>query len=196
MSAEEYFFRYDRECHWLTATVPPLQWPAVRKRLGNRLLGSTNLITWSNRLGPVLGRIKRRPDLVCDIFVPETAFDEFWEWYCRVFDFWPLWVVPYRPASVYPWLGPRVREAIKPGELFIDFAVYGKPNSERARDYSVLLEDKTFELGGIKTLIGRNHYTEDRFWQVYDREAYERAKAELDPNGMFPTVFEKLGNVD
>mgnify|MGYP000876626859 CR=1 FL=1 len=37
LTAEEYFFRYDAECHWLTATVPPLQWRWVRKALGRWL---------------------------------------------------------------------------------------------------------------------------------------------------------------
>jgi len=195
LTAEEYFFRYDAECHWLTATVPPLQWKPVRKALGRWLLGSTNLIGWSNRLAPILRRVNRRPDLVCDIFLPQNRFGEFWSWYCRVFDFWPLWVVPYRPATLYPWLGPHVRAGFAEGDLFIDFAVYGKANSEKHRDYSVLLEDETYDLGGIKTLIGRNHYSRERFWEIYDRPAYEFAKKELDPDGIFPDLYDKLGRV-
>lgn len=196
MTAEEYFFRYDAECHWMTATIPPLQWKPVRKALGHRLLGSTNLISLSNTFAPLMRKALRRPDLVCDIFLPEKRFEEFWDWYCQVFDFWPLWVVPYRPRSLYPWIGPHVRDTFAEGDLFIDFAVYGKRNIERDRDYSELLEDKTFELGGIKTLIGRNHYSRERFWEIYDRPAYERAKRALDPNGLFPDLYDKLGRVD
>lgn len=196
LTAEEYFFRYDAECHWLTATAPPLQWRWVRRRFGKWLLGSTNLISWSNRLAPILRRVNRRPDLVCDIFLPQRRFAEFWAWYCKVFDFWPLWVVPYRPASLYPWLGPHVRAGFSEGDLFIDFAVYGKRNTERHRDYSVLLEEETFDLGGIKTLIGRNHYTRERFWQIYDRPAYELARKSLDPDGLFPDLYDKLGRVE
>lgn len=196
LTSEEYFFRYDAECHWLTATAPPLQWRWVRKAFGKWILGSTNLIGWSNKLAPILRRVNRRPDLVCDIFLPQNRFAEFWAWYCRVFDFWPLWVVPYRPASVYPWLGPHVRAGFAEGDLFIDFAVYGKRNVERTRDYSVLLEDETYDLGGIKTLIGRNHYTREHFWEIYDRPAYEAARAALDPSGLFPDLYDKLGRVD
>lgn len=196
MSTEEYFFRYDRECHWLTATVPPLQWPRVRQLIGNRVLGSTNLIALSNKFAPILRLAKRRPDLVCDIFIPSRNFDEFWQWYCEVFNFWPLWVIPYRLPTKYPWLSEELREGLTDGELFIDCAVYGKPNSHRNVDFSVLLEDKTYELGGIKTLIGRNHYTQERFWHIYDRDGYDRAKAVLDPTRRFPNLFDKLGNVD
>lgn len=196
MTAEEYFFRYDGECHWMTATIPPLQWRWLRRAVGRWVLGSTNLIGWSNRLAPVLRKVNRRPEVVCDIFLPATRFGDFWEWYCRVFDFWPLWVVPYRPASLYPWLGPHVRAGFSEGDLFIDFAVYGKRNVERDRDYSVLLEETTYELGGIKTLIGRNHYDRERFWEIYDRPAYEVARKALDPDGLFPDLYDKLGRVD
>ncbi len=196
VSTEEYFFRYDTECHWLTATVPPLEWKPVRKALGRWFLGSTNLISWSNRTAKIQRLIKRRPDLVCDVFLPENRFKEFWDWYCVVFDFWPLWIVPYRPASTYPWLGPHVTSGYEPGALFIDAAVYGKVNTEPSRDYSVLLEEKVFELGGLKTLIGRNHYSRDQFWQVYHRDNYVSAKAALDPHGLFPDLYDKLGRVD
>ena len=135
---------------------------------------------------PVLGKMKRRPDVVCDVFIPASRFARFWDWYREVFDFWPLWVVPHRPAEVYPWIGAEVRERLD-SELFIDLAVYGASNSARDRDLSVLLEEAVWDLGGIKTLIGRNHYERERFWRVYDREAYESAKKQLDPDGSSPT---------
>jgi len=196
MTAEQYFFRYDTECHWLTATVPPLEWRWVRRLVGPKVLGSTNLISLSNRLAPLIGRAKRRPDVVCDVFIPHRRFSEFWRWYCADFDFWPLWVIPYRMPTVYPWLGPHVAPGIAAGDLLIDFAVYGAPNRSRARDLSCELEDEVFRLGGTKTLIGRNHYDRERFWQVYNRPTYDAAKAVLDPNGRFPDLYDKLGRVD
>ena len=196
MTTEQYFFRYDTECHWLTRTVPPLEWRWVRRLVGRRVLGSTNLISWSNKLAPILRRVRRRPDVVCDIFLPAPRFGEFFRWYRNVFDFWPLWVVPYRPPALYPWLGEHVRSGIGDGELFIDLAVYGARNTKRHVDLSVSLEDEVFRLGGIKTLIGRNHYDVERFWQIYDRDAYDAAKAVLDPAATFPNLYDKLGRVE
>lgn len=196
LRTEDYLFRYDTECHWLTRTVPPLEWRWVRRLVGPKVLGSTNLITWSNRLAPIIRRVKRRPDLVCDVFIPATRFEEFRDWYARVFEFWPLWVVPYRPERVYPWIGEQIAAGVGDGDLFIDCAVYGAPNSRRDRDLSLLLEDKVFELGGMKTLIGRNHYDRDRFWKAYDRERYVAARKQLDPDALFPDLYDKLGQVD
>jgi hypothetical protein len=195
LRTEDYLFRYDTECHWLTATVPPLEWKPVRRTVGRWFLGSRNLISWSNRLAPVLRRIKRRPEVVCDVFIPESRLGDFWSWYRDEVDFWPLWIVPYRPPRLYPWVGPSVRERWS-DDLFIDCAIYGAPNGDRDVDLSARLEEVVYELGGIKTLIGRNHYSERRFWEVYDRDAYAAAKKRLDPDGLFPDVYDKLGRVE
>ncbi len=77
-------------------------------------------------------------------------------------------------------------------ELFIDCAVYGKLNSDPAVDWSQVLEEKTYALDGIKTLISRNHHSREQFWQIYNRDNYQSAKAELDPKGIFPSLYEKF----
>jgi hypothetical protein len=77
-------------------------------------------------------------------------------------------------------------------DLMVDCAVYGRRNTDRDVDWSEEIERKTFELGGIKTLISRNHYTRERFWQIYDRPRWESAKRELDPGGLFKDLFEKF----
>jgi FAD/FMN-containing dehydrogenase len=197
LSTPDYCFRYDADCHWLTQGIPPLQWPLVRATAGRFLLGSTNLITWSHRIEHLL-KLKKRPDVVCDIFIPADTFHDFFHWYEEEFDYFPLWVVPYRPPEIYPWVAPDHAERMRNEDgdlLFFDCAVYGRPNGDEIIDYSELLENKTYHLGGIKTLIGRNHYTEKRFWEIYNQDAYRAAKARLDPNGAFPDLYEKLGSV-
>jgi FAD/FMN-containing dehydrogenase len=194
LTTADYCFRYDTECHWLTRTVPPLEWKPVRFAVGKMFLGSTNLIKWSNRLGGVLKRVKKRPDVVVDVFIPSKRFAEFFAWYEQTFDYWPLWIVPYKIPTPYPWISDGHQRAMD-DSLFIDCAVYGKKNGEPGVDYSQLLEEKTYELGGIKTLISRNHYDEQRFWEVYDQPRYRKAKEELDPKGVFKDLFSKFGKV-
>jgi hypothetical protein len=97
-------------------------------------------------------------------------------------------VVPYKVDEPYPWIEPGHAAALA-GDLMIDCAVYGKRNNARDVDLSQAIEEKTYELGGIKTLISRNHHT--RFWRVYDRERREAAKRELDPGGLFRDLYDK-----
>lgn len=80
-------------------------------------------------------------------------------------------------------------------EMFVDCAIYGKRNSHPEIDYSEILEKKTFEFGGIKTLISRNHYTKDQFWKIYHQENHDKAKTRLDPKGVFPKLYDKFQTV-
>jgi hypothetical protein len=135
--------------------------------------------------------MKRRPDIIVDVFIPAIKYPEFNAWYENDFNFYPLWVVPYRMPAMYPWVNPA--HAAKTGEkFFIDCAVYGKKNSDPAIDYSELLENKVFDLGGVKTLISRNHYTEAKFWEIYDRTNYLAVKQKTDPKNVFGTVYNKF----
>jgi FAD/FMN-containing dehydrogenase len=190
LTTRDYCFRYDTECHWLTKTLPPLEWKPVRFAVGKFVLGSTNLIRWSKRLEPLLG-MKKRPDVVVDVFVPSRRFVEFCRWYEADYQFYPLWLVPYRIPTPYPWINDQ-HAARMQDELFVDCAVYGKVNNDPVVDWSQVLEEKTYQLDGIKTLISRNHHTRERFWQIYNRPNYEAAKARLDPNGVFPSLYEKF----
>jgi FAD/FMN-containing dehydrogenase len=191
LETAQYFFRYDRECHWLSRTAPPLEWRPVRLALGRYFLGSTNIITWAHRLGPVMSRLKRRPDVVVDVFVPGDRFEDFLGWYGREVDHWPLWVVPYRPPRLYPWISDQ-HQARMGTRFLVDCAIYGAANGRPGVDLSELIERKVHELGGIKTLISRNHYDEETFWSIYSRPRYEAAKARLDPRGAFGDVYSKL----
>ena len=193
LTTRDYFFRYDTEAHWLSRTVPVLEWKPVRFLVGKVFLGSTNMIRWSARLAPIF-RWKRRPDVVCDYFIPAARVPEFYDWYLRELRYFPLWVVPYRVPKPYPWVSDR-QQARFGGDLFVDLAVYGMPNGDPRIDRSEQLEEKTYELGGLKTLISRNHYTKDRFWGIYNEANYRTAKARLDPSGVFRDLYEKLHRV-
>lgn len=190
LAISDYFFRYDTECHWLTKTVPLLETRPVRFLFGKFLLGSTNLIKWSNRLKGVM-KLKRRPDVVVDVFIPSGKFGDFYKWYQNEYQFYPLWIVPYKAPVVYPWINKEYASKMK-GEFFIDCAVYGKKNGERDVDYSEVLERKTVEFGGIKTLISRNHFDERTFWKIYNKENYDCIKQRIDPNNIFSNLYTKM----
>ncbi|HEY8379110.1 MAG TPA: FAD-binding oxidoreductase [Nannocystis sp.] len=194
LRTRDYFFRYDTECHWLTRTVPGLENRLVRRLVGKYVLGSTNLIRWSNRLAPVLGAIKRRPDVVVDLFIPYRRIRDFWGWYVQKPRFFPLWVIPYRVPKFYPWLSPAMVDKIG-DNLLIDCAIYGMPNGEPDRDWSQVFEEQTYAHDGVKTLISRNHYSRERFFAIYNEDNYEKAKQRLDPHGVFPRMYEKLHRV-
>jgi len=190
MPTYDYLFRYDADCHWLTRTVPGLSSGLGRRLLGPILLGSTNLLTWSRRLGPVL-RLQRHRPVIVDVFIPARRFEEFFEWYGAEIDFYPLWVVPYRTTALYPWIAPAYARKIG-DDLFIDCAIYGKPNGANGVDLYKVIEDEVFRLNGLKALISENRYDRHTFWTIYDRARYEAVKRRTDPAGLFRDLYDKL----
>ncbi|MBM3268326.1 MAG: FAD-binding oxidoreductase [Candidatus Sericytochromatia bacterium] len=186
----DYFFRYDADCHWLSRKIPGMELRVLRRLLGRQILSSTRLLSLAHRFAPLLQR-GRLPDVVLDCFIPASRYEEFFRWYEREMKYFPLWIVPYRIAEPYPFLDSGFSSRI-PDRLFIDCAIYGLPNSRPGVDLYTTLEDKLYELAGLKALISRNTYSQARFWEIYDRQRYARVKALTDPAGRFRDIYEKV----
>lgn len=109
------------------------------------------------------------------------------------FQLFPLWCVPYRRVRVYEWIADGFAQRMPGGEyaeLFLDIAIYGM-KQRGDRNYHKIMEDKLRELGGIKTLISHNYYTEEEFWTIWNRENYSEAKALADPHNVFRDLYTK-----
>ena len=91
----------------------------------------------------------------------------------------------------YPWISDEHAAQFK-DELFIDCAVYGKRNSEPGVDYSQVLEEKTYELGGIKTLISRNHYTASASGRSTTSPTIRLRKRASIRKGIFPAALRQV----
>ncbi len=206
LSTFDYFYRFDADCHWATRSIFGMQSTWGRRLLGPLFLGSGKLLRWAEILRPIerLQRAKMPwgtkrghrapPNVVTDVFIPERRADVFWEWYQTKFSFYTVWLVPYHMPRPYLWMHPN--HAARAGQsLYIDFAIYGMPDISESPCYSEQIEQKTFELGGIKTLIGTNHYDEATFARIYDQQRYAAVKQRMDPGNLFRTVFAKRCSV-
>jgi len=190
LTTEEYLFRYDTECHWLSRTIPGMETKVMRFLLGKTILSSTNLLTWSKRLRPIL-KFDKRPDVVVDVFIPGNQFERFYQMYMEKIGYFPLWIVPYRRVQSYPWVNDEHDRRIN-DELFIDLAVYGLSNRKSEVNYYKLLEEMVFEYNGIKTLISHNFYDRETFWKIYNRPNWEKVKQRMDPNNHFRDLYDKF----
>ena len=190
LTTEEYLFRYDTECHWLSRTIPGMETKLMRLLFGKFLLSSTNLLTWSKRLRPIL-KFDSRPDVVVDIFIPFNRLQKFYKDYLQKINYFPLWIVPYKRVAKYPWIN-RDYEKKMEDDLFIDIAIYGLSNRNKAINYYKIIEDMVHEYNGFKTLISHNFYDRETFWKVYDRENWESVKKKTDPHNYFRDLYEKF----
>lgn len=179
----DYLFRYDRGI----TNVQPSSF--LGRLLFGRFIGSTEVLALAEKLHWLLP--KERPSVTLDVFIPHSKLEPFLDWYARDFQHFPLWYVPYKKARDYEWISSGFFERNRGEELFLDIAIYGMKQPPDGRNYYRVMEEKLLEIGGTKTLISYNFFSEDEFWSLWNRENYSRAKALTDPDNIFRDLYTK-----
>jgi FAD/FMN-containing dehydrogenase len=181
MTTTDYFFRYDRG----VTNVRPSSF--VGRLLFGKLLASTQWLTIGDKLHWLLPR--RRPTVTLDVFVPFSKVPDFFTWYEREIGFFPLWCVPYRRVHDYEWLQDDYWRGLG-DDMFLDLAIYGL-RQKRGQNVHRMIEDELRAIGGIKTLIAHNYYSEAEFWQIWNKRNYDAVKARTDPRNVFRDLYAK-----
>ena len=144
-----------------------------------------------------LGRWRGRPEqerVVQDVEIPLERTAEFLRWFLRTVPIEPLWLCPVRlrgsDAGTRAWpLYP-----MEPGRDYVNIgfwsAVDVAPGTAPGA-VNAVIEDKVTELGGHKGLYSTATYDEATFDRLYGGPAYAEVKGRYDPDGRFPTLYEK-----
>jgi FAD/FMN-containing dehydrogenase len=177
----DYYFRYDRG----VTNVRPSSF--LGRLLLGKLAGSSRILGLAERLPWLLDR--DHPDVTLDVFVPLSNVPRFLDWYEEAVRFYPLWVVPYRRVRDYEWLRPEFYAGLT-DDLFLDLAIYGMEQPP-GRNIHREIEEELPRVGGIKTLISHNYYSEAEFWSIWNRPNYDRVKRLTDPRNRFRDLYAK-----
>jgi FAD/FMN-containing dehydrogenase len=181
LETPDYLFRYDRG----VTNVRPSS--LVGRLLFGRWLHSTRVLRLAERLPWLLD--DERPRVTLDVFVPQSRAPDFLGWWRRELGFYPLWCVPYRRVRDYEWIDDHFYDQLA-DDLFLDLAIYGMEQPP-GRNVHRMIEEKLLELGGIKTLISHNYYSEDEFWSLWNRANYDAVKRVTDPDNRFRDLYTK-----
>jgi FAD/FMN-containing dehydrogenase len=181
LETPHYFFRYDRG----VTNVHPRSF-AGRLLLG-KLLDSGTTLRLADKLNFLFSR--ERPTVILDVFLPISQVPAFFEWYDREVGFYPLWCVPYKRVRDYEWLDDSFYAGMA-DRLFLDLAIYGMKQPE-GKNIHRMIEEKLRELGGVKTLISHNYYSQDEFWSIWNKRNYDQVKAVTDPHNLFRDLYTK-----
>ncbi|MFA7685492.1 MAG: FAD-binding oxidoreductase [Candidatus Gracilibacteria bacterium] len=181
LKTPDYFFRYDKG---VTNVTP-------KSFLGRLLFGK---FISSDQVLRLVEKFRKwipaaQIPVTLDVFVPFSKATEFMEWYKKEVNFFPLWCVPYKAARKYEWLSSEFFQKTK-DDLFLDLAIYGLKKSDD-KNYYKIIEDELTEIGGLKTLISGNYYSEPDFWKTWNKENYETVKTQTDPNNIFRDLYTK-----
>ncbi|KAI1810371.1 FAD binding domain protein [Poronia punctata] len=135
--------------------------------------------------------------VIQDVIVPFDKAEAFYESLHELLHLYPLWLCPVRVRRH----GPDAAHGIHADfadpstpEVMLNFGVWGPgPRSDHQELVRLnrLIEQRAHQLGGKKTLYAQTHYTEDEFWQTYNRPAYDAVRVRYNA-GHLPSVYDKV----
>ncbi|PGH11945.1 hypothetical protein AJ80_06910 [Polytolypa hystricis UAMH7299] len=192
----DYFFRYDRGAFWTGKyAFDQLMVPfnRVTRWILHDLLHARKMSHALHSSGLSASNV------IQDIGIPYSTAGEFFDFVNEVFPLYPVWLCPVsiRGASDSPSAppGPFMHRLTDHSEddTFLNFGIWG-PGPKRRREFVDLnraLEKKAADLRGVKVLYAHAYYTEEEFWQIYDKEKYDALRGKYFAQHL-PTVYDKV----
>lgn len=149
--------------------------------------------------------------IIQDVAVPLSASTRFVDEYIETdFKQYPIWLCPLLQAPNSSPFSPRImsppaaEEDVDssatggdPQTMMLSFGVWGAGPLLQGGSHEDFvaanrrLEEKVHSLGGKKWLYAHTYYTEDEFWKVYDKPAYDKLREKYDATHLLD-VYQKV----
>jgi FAD/FMN-containing dehydrogenase len=195
LTAHDYIWRWDADWFWCSKHFL-MNHAIFRLFFGKFMLRSA--IYWkishfvsSHPWIKSLTQLFSKPSesVIQDTLIPIHNAPKFYEFFRNWIGITPIWICPfhfYRTDRRYPLFD------VDSSELYIDFGFWDfVPSDKPAGFLNRLIERKTEELKGFKSLYSDSFYTEEEFWQIHPREEFTQLKEKYDPKKRFKGLFEK-----
>jgi FAD/FMN-containing dehydrogenase len=197
LTTADYIWRWDTDWFWCSKNLGA-QNPLIRRLYGRARLNSvtyTKIMRWNSRwkLTYALNRLSgaHTESVIQDVEIPIERCVEFLNFYHDTIRFLPVWICPtraYRADAKFELY------RLDPAKLYVNFGFWDviRGRQRLAEGYhNRQVERKVTELGGMKSLYSDSYFTEEEFWRIYNRPAYERLKRKYDPAGQLQDLYTK-----
>ncbi|MBI2148644.1 FAD-binding oxidoreductase [Candidatus Woesearchaeota archaeon] len=192
LSTKDYIFRYDPDWFWNFPEGPFFEF--LRKILPLSMRNSafyTKYLKWKNKI--FKEKNERRERLIQDWEVPWNNAEELIKFALENISLGknPWLVVPIKIVSnstIYP---------LKKVDLYFNLGCYcyvERPIDKEQYYYTKIMDEKCFELNGLKMLYSSTFISKKEFDNIYNGKEYDKLKKKYDPLGKLPTLFEKAVN--
>ena len=204
---QDYLFRYDRGAFWMGSYTFSMFWLPFSRSM--RYLLDPFLHT--RRMYAAMHHSEHaRQFIIQDLIMPSATAEQTIEWVDDTLGIYPLWLCPIKgdsPAMMHnpPRKGLPAVENGEPAQkqtntdLFINIGVWGSgpgyedttAGYERFVADNREIEKKVKDLGGFKWIYAHMYYTEEEFWEGYDKQRYDELRKKYRAEKL-PSVFEKI----
>lgn len=193
LTTRDYIFRYDPEWFW---NIPETAFYRLFRRIAPARFRNSGFYTrYMAHQARMRALLRLKPGetepLIQDWQVPWAQAEDLVRCCLDAVDLGgrPWAAVPIRAPS-RPTLYP-----IEPDTLYFNLGCYcrvRRPEGKRPYHYTRLMDDKCFELGGIKMLYSSTFLDQNEFDRRFNGTTYAALKQAYDPEGIAPTLFEKV----
>jgi FAD/FMN-containing dehydrogenase len=194
LSTYGYLWRWDTDWFWCSKAFG-VQNPLVRRIFGKRLLNSMTYgkIRKFAQQHPLILKLTqgsaRREFVIQDVDIPIENAPGFQNFFFDEIDIRPVWICPFR---AYDKTAKFDLYSLDPEKLYVNFGFWDSvPTQKEPGHYNRLVEAKVSELHGKKGLYSDSYYTEDEFWEIYDKNTYDTLKQKYDPQKKLKNLYEK-----
>ncbi|MBU1178001.1 FAD-binding oxidoreductase [Patescibacteria group bacterium] len=195
LTTHDYIWRWDSDWFWCSKHFY-MQNSLMRLLFGKFALRSTvywKISAWSSKL-KVLGFIQktlghRTESIIQDVQIPLENCSAFMDFFHQEIGIKPVWVCP---VTAYD---KKVSYDLYPmdsAKLYVNFGFWDTVKSDQAEGYyNKMIEARVEELAGKKSLYSTSYYSPEKFWELYNKKAYDVLKAKYDPTKKFRDLYAK-----
>lgn len=194
LTTRDYIWRWDTDWFWCSKNFGvqnPLLRIFVKPLLNSRsywkmmhFFSRTKMLERKNKVLKI-----KVESVIQDVEIPIGHAPKFLSFFQKEICISPVWICPTQAYSkkvifdLYK-MDPKV--------LYINFGFWDVVKTDHEQGYlNKRVEHIVENLDGKKSLYSTVHYTEKKFWQLYNRKKYKALKNKYDPKGRFKNLYEK-----
>lgn len=180
----DYLFRYDRGAFWV-GRYPyeraGLPFNRFTRWLADPLIHARKMFQALHESGA--GQLY----VIQDLLLPPGNTVKFMNYIDKTFHTYPLWLCPLKIVKDWTKGGDQQKFVIDIGvwdnHAFTNYVEFLQSNRD--------LEDTLHKLGGQKWLYSQTYYSEDEFWQIYDKPRYQKLREKYHAETL-PDMYDKV----
>ncbi|XP_026883717.2 delta(24)-sterol reductase [Electrophorus electricus] len=184
-----YYHRHTRSIFWeLQDIIPFGNNPLFRYAFGWMVPPKISLLKLTQ--GETIRRLYEQHHVVQDMLVPSKHMHTAISRFHQDVHVYPLWLcpfsLPHQPGMVHP----KGDEE----ELYVDIGAYGEPRVKHFQAQTSMRQLEKFvrDVHGFQMLYADVYMERQEFWEMFDGTLYQKLRKELDCEGAFPEVYDKI----
>jgi hypothetical protein len=195
LTSLKYVWRWDPDWFWCSK-VFYMQNPVLRFLFGKFMLKSTaynkvrHYLTRHPGLGKMINFMRgNQESIIQDILFPIDRAPQFLDFFHREIGIKPIWICPMQPYSKKAGYDFCM---LDPHMVYVDFGFWDWVHSDKEEGhYNRKIERITGELNGFKSLYSSSYYSEQEFWNIFNRTTYLKMKQKYDPHSYLNDFYLK-----